>query len=259
MGLRNRNHLGTINGWALLWELAWVRMKSIHYNSILGIFWSLINPALMLAAMYLVFSKQYGEKISAYPLYLLTGISCVNFFINTTTYLSTIFYQNRRLLLNTLIPHETVLLSGLAVHLVKFLIEILLCVVISSFYGFQSLRFFLLVPFILQFVLFVLGVSIIIAVLTNFAQDISYIWSIATRSLLFLTPIFYTIESLSPGTQKIVYYLNPLTPYLISIRSLLFGDFPFETLVYSSFWTLAAILSGGLFLYYVEPATVERL
>ena len=58
----------------LLRELTWVEFKLTDHNSVLGVIWSFLNPVLMLLVMYFIFRGRFGQKIYAYPLYLLIGI-----------------------------------------------------------------------------------------------------------------------------------------------------------------------------------------
>ena len=41
----------------LIWALAWAEFKQRYKNSVLGYFWSLLEPLLMLCILYVVFSN----------------------------------------------------------------------------------------------------------------------------------------------------------------------------------------------------------
>ena len=254
-----RNNLFTSQGRSLLAILTKIRLKAIHYNSFFGILWSLVNPVVMLTVMFLIFGRHYGVKVTAYPLYLLVGISCVNFFITSTSYLSGVCYQNRQILLNTLIPHEIVFVSALLAHTNKFMIELLICLLLSWFYQTMTWTILWLIPMLACFFIFINSISVLIALSTNFAQDVLHLWNMMTRVLLFVTPIFYNLSDLSEPIKKIIYYLNPLTPFVIAIRSTFFGESPLLT--YGYVFLITGI--STMFCYFVftkmESFAMERL
>lgn len=120
---------------SLFVELVRASFKNTDHNSVAGALWSLLAPFAMLTALYLVFRERFGEELKAYPLYLLLGIAVVNYFATATRLLITILFANRPLLLNTTVPRETVILSMVAFHGYKFLVEVVLCALLAVHYG----------------------------------------------------------------------------------------------------------------------------
>ena len=153
----------------LLRELTWVEFKLTDHNSVLGVIWSFLNPVLMLLVMYFIFRGRFGQKIYAYPLYLLIGIITVNFFISTTTATIKVFSLNRDFVLNTTSPRELVILSQLFVNTYKFIIELAVCLVLSMFYGiFSSIHVLLLLPILLSYLFLIIGFGCLTSWLNSF-------------------------------------------------------------------------------------------
>src|SRR5829696_5696547 len=80
-----RGHLGTrlrdILGYReLLVNLVRKELKVKYKSSILGFFWSLLNPAFLLVVYYFVFSVVLGSGIPRFPIYLLSGLLVWNVF-----------------------------------------------------------------------------------------------------------------------------------------------------------------------------------
>ena len=69
----------------LIWQLAWSEFKLRYKNSILGYFWSLLEPLLMLLVLYVVFSNLMRVQVEYFQLFLLLGIILWNFFSRATT------------------------------------------------------------------------------------------------------------------------------------------------------------------------------
>lgn len=205
----------------ILLEMVRANIKASDYHSFLGGAWSLIGTAVMLASMYYVFSRHFGRGIPGYPLYLLTGIIMVIFFITATTYLLKVLSYNRDIALNSTIPRENLVLATISINAWKFAIELAICTVISLAYGFYSWASALLfVPVLLSFLALVLGVGLALSLSFCFARDVEHVWAIFSRLFLFVTPVFYSPESLSPTTRTLISWLNPLAPFLDAFRAL---------------------------------------
>ena len=256
------NGLFTKSNWNILVELTRANFKVSDYNSILGVFWSLLGPIVMLLVMYLLFRTFGEQEIKAYPLYLLLGIISVDFFVTTTTYTVKVLSVNRDIVLNSTVPRESLILSNVLTHVYKLIIELSLCLALSAFYGMFRWRFFLLLfPLLIAYIALALGVGLIILLVYCFARDIEHIWNIASRILFFGTPIFYTLDSVSPWIRKMIYFGNPLTPFLISFREIFMNGESFNMLTYihSLLWGGGFFLLGYLVFINFENITVEQI
>lgn len=246
----------------LIRELVRADFKITDRTTILGIVWSLVGPIAMLLVMYFVFCGIFKQNIKAYPLYLLIGIACVNFFLTTTTYLLKIFSVNREMVLNSMVPSEVLVLSKVLVLSDKFFIELLLCVALSVFYGLFSLKhMLLLLPLIIGYFAFIFGVGLILAIVFCFIMDIEHVWMIISRFLMFATPIFYSLNQLSPAAQKILYWGNPLSSFLISFRQILMYEGAINLMNYS-YSILSGVISFilGYFIFYsLKHSAFERI
>lgn len=209
---------------ALLVEMIRSTFKVTDHNSIMGALWGLIAPFAMLVALYLIFRNRFGEELRAYPLYLLLGITFVNYFATTTRFLIAVLQLNRALLLDTSVPRETVFLSQVGFHSYKLLVEIGFCALLAVHYGtFSWTSLLASLPIVVAFVAFVLGVGLLGAIAHSFARDIEHLWALLSRVLLFVTPVFYSLESLSAPARFVITWLNPLTPFLTAMRGFLIG------------------------------------
>jgi lipopolysaccharide transport system permease protein len=228
----------------LLKELVRAQIKLTDHNSVLGFLWSLINPVAMLLVMYFIFRERFGRGITAYPLYLLIGISSVNFFVTATTYAIRIFSVNRDVILNSNAPRELIVASHLFMLTYKFIIELAFCLILSFFYGMFSLvNVVLLLPLVLGYVALITSVGFLLATIYCFNRDIEHIWMLLSRLLFFITPVFYTLNNTSLFFRKIIYWANPLTPFTVSFHELIMDRGHIQVANY-----LYALILGGLFL-----------
>ena len=70
----------------ILFNFAVSDLKIRYRNSILGVLWSFIEPLLLLTVLFVVFSTMFKFEIPNFPIYLLLGIVCYNFFRNGTIF-----------------------------------------------------------------------------------------------------------------------------------------------------------------------------
>ncbi len=245
----------------LLVELIRARLKASDFNSIFGVIWSLLGPFIMVVIMYLIFRGRFGSGVKNYALYLLVGIVFLNYFISTTTYLLKSLYNSRELVLNSNVPREDILLSDLFIHTYKFIIELIICVVLSLLYSsftFKSLL--LLLPLFSSYVLFIVGLSFTLSIIYSFAKDIEHIWSIFCRFIFFITPVFFTLNIISTFARKIVLFLNPLTVILFSFRSVILEGGNVNPFFYiSSLFLGVASFTVGYFVFIsLENSAIEN-
>jgi len=69
----------------LTFKLAMSEFKLRYKNSVLGFFWSLLEPLLMLLVLYMVFTNFMKVKIEHYQLFLLMGLISWNMLSRGTT------------------------------------------------------------------------------------------------------------------------------------------------------------------------------
>jgi len=162
---------------------------------------------------------------------------------------------------NTTVPREDMIIADAFITMYKFLIELFLCYLLALFYGlFNWASLLFLIPLVVAYLAFTLGVGLILSTMRCFSRDISHVWTIMSRFLLFATPIFYPLNSLSPGLGNIIYWLNPLTPFLISFRDITMNTHGMSIINY--FYSLFLGVLFFIFGYYVfitnESVAMER-
>lgn len=245
---------------ALFVELVRSAFRQTDHNSVAGALWSLLAPFAMLTALYLVFRDRFGEELFAYPLYLLLGIAVVSYFATATRLLITLLFANRPLLLNTTVPRETVILSQVAFHGYKFMVEMVLCALLALHYGTFTWSGMLgVVPLLVAFFALVTGIGMIGAVVFSFARDVEHIWTLVTHLLMFVTPVFYGLETLSAPARFVIYWMNPLTPFLIALRGAMIGP-PVSAGIYAHALLIGtvALVGGYAAFLWAESAAMER-
>ena len=102
--------------------------------------------------------------------------------------------------------------------------------------------------------------GLILSALFMMFRDLQYLWSLMTLLIMYLSAIFYTVDSF-PTTVQRLFYINPLYTYITYVREVVVGAaVPDGTLhLLCIFYALAALCTGSLiyramrykFIYYV--------
>jgi len=210
----------------LLFQLTRCAFLAQEKNSALGILWHLLNPLAMAAVLYVVFSgSSTAAGTPSFGLFVLTGLIQFNFFANATAKTAFTLLTGRHLLLNTTVPAEMLVLQALAMEAATFACELVLVLAWISVAGHGITLGTLSYAFVaLGLLLLTLGVAFVLASVVILFTDLNYIWSLATRMLFFLTPIFYAPATLT-HPLAILLSFNPLAQLVtLGRRCLLEGQ-----------------------------------
>ena len=195
--------------------------KSKYKRSILGVFWSFLNPLLTMTVQFLVFSTFFKADTQNYPVYLLSGVVCFSFFNECTTMCLSSISGNARLITKVYIPKYIFPLSrtiSSSINLGISLIPLLLaCLVLGVHLKPQAMLFFY---FLACLIVFSLGIGLFLSALMVFFRDIQFLWSVLTQIWMYATPIFYPAEII-PEKYKFIVRFNPLYHFIGNARTCL--------------------------------------
>ena len=202
----------------LLQELVARDIKKKYRRSILGVFWSLLNPLFTMIITAMIFSHLFRFDIENYPLYLLCGQIMFTFYNESTRFAMLSIIENGILLkkvyvLKYLFPTSRVLSS--CVNLL-FTLPALFLIIGFTEANFSIATFTFIIPLILMLI-FCLGIGLIMTTLAVYFRDIIHLYSVFLSLLSYATPIFYP-ESIVPEEYALVLKLNPLCYYLKAFR-----------------------------------------
>lgn len=247
---------------AVLPALIRCRFLEGDYCTVGGVVLCLLNPFLTLAILHGVFSSHFSKTLQSYPLFLLIGIICVNFFVNGTASVMGVLKQNREIILNSVLYRECLILAAFIHAGVKFLMELFLCLAFSAMVGELAWqRIWLFPTFLLSLGAFVLGTGMALSLLFCFVRDASHLWSLIGRLLFFATPVFYSLDGVSPKAAFLIQHLNPVTPFVLVLRGALMKSatlYPSAIIECLGIGMVSLIAGCALFFQY-QSLSVENL
>ena len=207
----------------LLSQLVMKDIKLKYRRSFLGYVWSILNPLMIMGIMVLVFSNMFRFDIQSYPVYLIVGQTIFNFVSESTNQAMWSITGNAALLKKTYVPKYIFTFAKITSGLVDLLFSMgaLLLVMIAT--GASFSWHFLLFPFVLlQLYMFCLGLGLFLAQANVFFRDIQYIYHAVTTAWLYLTPIFYPLDQLSPKLTWMIKHFNPMYFYIGQFRDVVY-------------------------------------
>ena len=242
-----RNH-------ALIFALTKREVLGRYRGSLFGIFWSLINPMLMLAIYTFVFSVVFksrwgtsgsGSRVE-FALVLFAGLIIFNLFSECISRAPTLIISNANYVKKVIFPLEVlpwVVMGGALFHFFISLI-VWFCAYII-FYGTPQPSFLLAPLILVPYIFFVMGVCWAFSSLGVFIRDISQMIGMLITVLMFVSPIFYPVTALPLEYQKFV-LLNPLALPIEMMRDFIFwGVLPgLKTLIGYWIFSLATAALG---------------
>lgn len=214
----------------VLYELVRKSVKTQYRNSTLGVLWTILNPLLNMFVMWLVFSQFFGRGDPLYPIYLLTGNIMFQALRSATSGALPSVVNNRGLLLKTKVDAYMFPLASTMSSLVTFGFSFIALLLIMGgmaifggydIFGYQILFVILMLP---AFILFEYGISLFLSAIYVYCRDIKHIYNVFLTLWTYLTPIFYKVDVLSPGSAAFVAVkLNPMYHFVNYFRNAMYN------------------------------------
>jgi ABC-type polysaccharide/polyol phosphate export permease len=218
---------------ALIGVLVARELKARYRGSLLGFFWSLLNPLLMLAVYTIVFQLIFpgrSPSTSPYALFLFCGLLPWNWLAASLTDASASLVVHGPLLKKVLFPAEvlpTVAILSQGVHFLLALPVLGLGLVLGASGAFG--RAVPLEPSLLQVPLlivlegvFLLGLGYLLAGLTVHFRDVKDLLATVLTLWFFGTPILYTLTEIPSPPLRDLLAWNPAAPLFAAWHDALF-------------------------------------
>ena len=245
-----------------------IRSIKVQYrNSVIGIFWTVLNPLLNMLVMFIVFNFMFGRggmttvvEQNTYALYLLCG-NIVFGMMRTATYQALpSIVQNRGLLTKNKMSYNVFPLACTLSAVVNFVFSFiaLLGVMLFSWLVWDqavfSLNIFLVLVALPALFLFCYGVSLILSALYVFFRDIMHFYNVFLTLWMYLTPIFYSArifeQKANEGNSlaslmETVINLNPMYHFVEFFRDVVYRCSAHEGAISGLKEQLASATSSG--------------
>jgi ABC-2 type transport system permease protein len=205
------------------------QLAQMYAASLLGLFWSYIQPALRFTVYFFIFGvvlKTHGGTPN-FALHLFTGMVFVHYFTETWSGGTRSIWTNRALVLKMRVPREIFPVATMMVAAYhtgpQVLILAIACVVLGWHFSLIGLAAGVLGLIIL--VSLSMALALIFSALNVFFKDFQNIVSTMTQFLHFLVPMMYSYSMLAKLGENHrwayeLYFANPLAEVVMLMQRL---------------------------------------
>ena len=213
----------------LIQSLVGRELKARYRGSVLGFFWSFVNPLLQLLTYGLVFAvilpARRPPEMEPYLLFFFCGILPWTWLQSSLTEAAGVLISGGNLIKKVLFPAEILPVVTVLANLSHFVLGLpVLLAVLLIYRRLGPAALLLPLPMVVQLVLTV-GLALVVSALTVHFRDIQNILAHLVHLWFFASPVLYYYGALQ-GRARTVLRLNPMTHLLVSYQQMLFhGDF----------------------------------
>jgi ABC-2 type transport system permease protein len=196
------------------------RDLTVRYKrSVLGFFWTMLHPLLLMVILTIVFSAVFRFATPRYEVYVLAALLPWNFFSQTTVGSMASLAWNGALMKRVRVPKSIFVFSSVLAGLVNLVLSYvpLLLIMVVRDAPITPALLFLPVAIVLLGA-FTYGLSLMLSALAVYFVDVREMYAVALTALMYLTPVIYPIEVI-PARFRPLFELNPLLYFVRIVRA----------------------------------------
>ena len=243
----------------LLREIVAKNIKIQYRNSVLGVFWTLLQPLLTTLVLVLIFGEIFWQRRDYnFPIYVLCGKLLYEFYSQATKRAMRSVTGSASVLKKVKVPKYIYPISNVISNFVTFLISLVVLVGFIAYFllwptgknpapviNWNILYF--PIPLIVLFLLS-LGAGLVLSTLAVFFKDIEYIYDVFCMLLFYATPIIFDINLQKNQILRFALKINPLYHIVEMFRDCVLRGrmFSYWSLLYALGCALLVLAVGGL-------------
>lgn len=214
-----------------------------YLGSMLGSYWNLIHPLIMIAIYTIVFSQVMHARLGgqvgpySYSLYLCSGLLAWNFMGEIINRGVNTLVDNSSFLKKISFPPLILYGAMIGSAAINFFISFGIFFIVLQFIKPVSLLYLILYfSIVLLMALFALGIAVTLGCLNVFMRDFQQITAVVFQLWFWFTPVVYLPDIIPTYARKLL-YLNPAYVFIEPLHQLLY----FNHLPPLKFWGLMLV------------------
>jgi ABC-2 type transport system permease protein len=246
-----------------VFRLLVVRDLRVRYaGSALGWIWSVLDPLLMAAVYWFVFTRIFTRSVGEEPylVFLLAGLLPWTWFQGAVTDTARALRVDEKLVRSTNVRREVWVLRLVASKGVEFLLSLPVLAVVAVVYGAELHWQVVLLPLavVLQAVLLA-GVGLLLAPMVVLVRDLERVVRIVLRLWFYVTPVIYGAVDI-PQQYAGIFALNPLVGIFTLYRGAFFpGQVDWSYVLASALASVVILVVGWTVFARLERTVLKEI
>ena len=216
----------------LLWNLVSTEIRVKYKNSVLGLVWSLLAPAMALTVYAIIFGVALRNGIPDFVIMLFSGLLVWNLFQTSVLTATGVIVNNAGLVKKVSFPREILALASVGSASVFFFFQACVMVIFLLVLHWRPAfgELWLLPVALVPLLVFCAAMAIFLAAVNVYLRDTQHLIEVVVGSVWFWAcPIVYSYQHvvypklLSHHIPLWLYFLNPLTPIVLTFERVIYG------------------------------------
>ena len=201
-------------------------LKSEVANSYLNWIWWVLEPFCFMLIYTFIFGVVFDAREPYFPVYIFIGLTLWNFFSKSVSRSVRLVKINKGVISKVYLPKFILILITMFVNGFKMLIGFGIVLVMLIFFKVPvGINILYLIPLLIEFYVFTFGCCTFLLHFGVYIEDLSNIVNIVLRLLMYLTGIFFNIETrLDAPYNAYVLHLNPVAFFISSMRKVVLNN-----------------------------------
>jgi ABC-type polysaccharide/polyol phosphate export permease len=224
-------------------------LRSRYRSSLLGFFWTLLNPMLTCLVLSIVFSYINRVDLRTYSPYFFSGYMPWMFFLaatcgGTVCVVGNAAYVTRIYLPKAIFPIAAALLAAADLLAALFIVFAVMYFTRAAF----TPALLILPVSLCLLIVFCMGLCFLFGALNVFVRDFQFLWAAVTFLGFFFSPILYPLSNI-PAGPRAYFMLNPLVPFLQLFQDPMSKGLlpPGTVFVQASIYAMVSLAAGTVF------------
>lgn len=248
----------------LLFILVWRDIKIRYKQSVMGFFWAILMPSLIVGAGILVrfaFSRTSGQTLNAADI---ASVSLKSlpwaFFLSATKFATSSLTGHSNLVTKIYFPREIFPIAAVLASLFDFVIAsgvVILLLVLAKVGVSIYLLWFPI--YLLLLILFTLALGMFLSCANLFFRDVKYLVDVALTFGIFFTPVFYEARMMHKWAPVVL--LNPVGTILEGMNDVVVRHSPpdYAWLAYAVAWGVFGFMAAWKIFHRAETSFAESI
>lgn len=228
-------------------------LKARYRGSILGFFWTFLNPLLLMLVYFLVFNVFMKNGMKNYSVFLFTGLLPWMWFSTALTDGVNAIVGGAGLITKVLFPPQVLTTVPVLVNMLNYVFSLpllfLFMFLLKMPFGLPMLA--VLPVMIIQLIL-IQGIVLIISAVNVYFRDLQQIVSNFLLLGFFVTPVVYNLSQV-PQRYLFIFYLNPMTLLVRSYQWIFYYN------IFPNWMHLLYLLAGSIIILLIGVYIFEKL